>query len=474
MTVHRYFPGRSANRSKISVALTIILAAALSLFVGPGIAHAAIGSNDYPYQTASTCNTSCVVDPWQFYERECTSFVAWRLNNDNNVAFSNNMRGPNQVVGHFGNAETWSANAVQIGYTSNSSPAPGAVAWYAANYHGAGSVGHVAYVDTVNQDGSITVEEYNAQAVPNDHSYRVRTILANSSTWPSGFIHVKDRPLTTSDEAGPAAVSWGNGRIDIFGRGAAGDLTHTFYDAATGWSTWESLGGGILGSPSAVSWQSGRLDVFVRGTDNRLYQKNYTIATGWSNFIDLGGTITSGPGAVSWGYGRIDIFARGPVGDLTHTFYDSATGWSTWESLGGGISGSPSAVSWQAGRLDAFVRGTDNHLYQKSYTIADGWTTWSEHGSSVVSGPGVVSWGPNRIDVFARGSAGDLTHTFYDSGWSTWESLAGGMTGAPSAVSWQAGRLDVFIRGTDNHLYQKNYLSASGWSPWVYLGGDLH
>ena len=48
----------------------------------------AFSADDYPYPNESYNN----VDPWQFYYRECTSFVSWRMNRDagtinNNYSF---------------------------------------------------------------------------------------------------------------------------------------------------------------------------------------------------------------------------------------------------------------------------------------------------------------------------------------------------------------------------------------------------
>ena len=167
-----------------------ILAAALVTVIGGSVAHATLGTNDYPSNLASAAKDSAI-DPWGFYNRECVSFVAWRLNNDNGVAFTNNMNG-----GHWGNAYQWPGNATALGYAFNAVPAPGSVAQWAMNYDGAGSAGHVAYVDSVNLNGdgsvaSIVVEEYNHDGTGH---YDTRTITSGSTSWPSGFIHIKDLP----------------------------------------------------------------------------------------------------------------------------------------------------------------------------------------------------------------------------------------------------------------------------------------
>lgn len=136
-----------------------------------------VRGDDYPSNLRNAPQDS-IVDPWRFYNRECTSFVAWRMNNANGVGFSNFMVGPNGKSGRFGNADNWAANARAIGYRVDNTPAVGSIAWWSSN--------HVAWVAKVNGDGTIVIEEYNYGY---NGRYNSRTIPANQ---PSGFIHVKD------------------------------------------------------------------------------------------------------------------------------------------------------------------------------------------------------------------------------------------------------------------------------------------
>jgi len=71
--------------------------------------QAVTSGDDYPTDLASAPRDS-VVDPWLFYNRECTSYVAWRMNRDHGTIaqpyyFTNYMIGPNNTSGHWGNAE---------------------------------------------------------------------------------------------------------------------------------------------------------------------------------------------------------------------------------------------------------------------------------------------------------------------------------------------------------------------------------
>ena len=100
-------------------------------------------------------------DQWGFVLRNCTSFVAWRLQERNRMAgFANDFRGA-----HWGDATNWDDVARELGYRVDSVPAIGAVA-----QTDAGRVGHVAWVSAIGP-GTVTVEEYN-HALPGGYGSR--------------------------------------------------------------------------------------------------------------------------------------------------------------------------------------------------------------------------------------------------------------------------------------------------------------
>jgi uncharacterized protein (TIGR03437 family) len=154
--------------------------------------NAAVGSaslDDYPFKTSAFCPatvTACpsnTVDRYSFYYRECASFVAWRMNRDAGTIdpsrpwFTDGMSG-----GHWGNAGNWSANASALGYRVDNTPSVGAVAQWNANECGGCTIGHVAYVEMINGDGSVNVSEYNFRV---DHGYDFR-----SNITPPRYIHI--------------------------------------------------------------------------------------------------------------------------------------------------------------------------------------------------------------------------------------------------------------------------------------------
>ena len=171
-------------RKKTKTILAPLLAALLIL----GTCLFPLGANaeapeddDYP-EELKAAGKDCLVDPWNYYNRECVSFVAWRLNDRNGVAFDNHYGG---VL--WGNAENWNDAAVSLGLTVDDEPVPGAVAYWESGW------GHVAWVAAV-EDGQVVVEEYNWCS---DGAYRLRNV---EDAPPDGYIHIRD--LIPEEEAG--------------------------------------------------------------------------------------------------------------------------------------------------------------------------------------------------------------------------------------------------------------------------------
>jgi surface antigen len=130
-------------------------------------------TNDYPFPNASPKDA----DKWGFYYRECTSFVASRLNRLKGFTFSNRMNG-----GHFGDAGNWDDNARALGYRVDTTPTVGSVM-----VRDSGTWGHVAIVSKVTKT-QFMVEEYNHNV---DHGYGTRWISrAPNGDW-DHFIHFR-------------------------------------------------------------------------------------------------------------------------------------------------------------------------------------------------------------------------------------------------------------------------------------------
>ncbi len=137
--------------------------------------------DDYPtkykfYANGNKIPKDEIVDEWNFYNRNCTSFVAWCLNSRNGVNFTNQYLGASR----WGHAKTWGTVAQQLGVTVNKTPAVGAVAWWNTDTYG-----HVAWVKTIS-GANVVIEEYNYET---SGEFGTRTISASN---PTGYIHIKD------------------------------------------------------------------------------------------------------------------------------------------------------------------------------------------------------------------------------------------------------------------------------------------
>lgn len=124
--------------------------------------------DDYPYKYSGG------IDPWKFYMRQCTSFVAHCLNTRNGVSGFNSFYGG----AHWGSGGNWAYAARACGYRVDNNPEIGSVACYTSGH------GHVAWVRSVNGN-SVTIEEYN-WARPG--GYGVRVI----SRYECQYIHIRD------------------------------------------------------------------------------------------------------------------------------------------------------------------------------------------------------------------------------------------------------------------------------------------
>lgn len=146
-------------------ALLVLLLAGGALALTGQAAFA--GSDDYPSKWKNPAMDT-VVDDWREYNRECTSFVAFRLSTRNGY----------DMPWH-DNAINWADDAHDRGVPVDHSPAVGAVAYF--------SYGHVAWVESVSSDKkTVHIEEYNYDY--HGH-YNQRDVAVSSGVT---FIHFAD------------------------------------------------------------------------------------------------------------------------------------------------------------------------------------------------------------------------------------------------------------------------------------------
>ncbi|MBH0082782.1 CHAP domain-containing protein [Salinibacterium sp. SWN167] len=136
------------------------IASANALYAASGAQ--ALG-DDYPWPTAGS-----TLSPLNYYYRQCTDFVAWRLNRDVGSFAAPFRWAWADLTPNGGDAYQWESAWQAHGWTVSATPVAGSVAWF-------GWDNHVAYVKQVNADGSVLLEEYNYVAL----SYGQRTIPAS-------------------------------------------------------------------------------------------------------------------------------------------------------------------------------------------------------------------------------------------------------------------------------------------------------
>jgi kumamolisin len=222
------------------------------------------------------------------------------------------------------------------------------------------------------------------------------------------------------------AVSWGAGRLDVFGVGENNDLLHKWFDGS--WRATESLGG-TLGNQflSAVSSNAGRLDVFGVGENKDLLHWSFDGSWRGPESLDSGMWTNSRPSAVSSNTGRLDVFGVGENNDLLHKWFDGS--WRATESLDSGMwtNSKPSAVSSNAGRLDVFGVGENNDLLHKWF---DGsWRGPESLGGTLLTftSQSAISSNAGLLDVFGVGEKNELLHKWFDGSWRGPESFDSGI-----------------------------------------------
>jgi hypothetical protein len=293
--------------------------------------------------------------------------------------------------------------------------------------------------------------------------------------------------------SGPAASTWGSGRLDAFVTGTDGIVYHRFFNG-TSWA-WEALPGEASTSDaSSVSTASGSIDVFIQGADNALWRRHFSAGAWVPNWERVGGVIIGAPAAVSIGTGKIDVFVQGADNHLWLAAFDGVSTW-TWSNPGGVLGAPPTAISTAPGSAEAFLRGADGALWRWvatgtwtplggklfgtpaashrggvsdvyvegtdtalwHWTDFSGASLWEPLGGRLAAPPAAASWGASRQDVLLQGTDSALWHAWSTTsaatgGW-VWEGLGGKITGSPAVVTWGANRLDAFVRGTDNRLW---------------------
>ena len=121
---------------------------------------ATLGTNTYPYQSECPQKNLWYGTQWG-YVCQCTSYAGYKAYEHWGV-----------YIAYWGNAYSWDESAVARGYRVDRSPAP-----YTIAVSNSGAWGHVMWVESVNENGTINLSEYNnpyssLSGVAGDYGYR--------------------------------------------------------------------------------------------------------------------------------------------------------------------------------------------------------------------------------------------------------------------------------------------------------------
>ena len=214
---------------------------------------------------------------------------------------------------------------------------------------------------------------------------------------------------------GPAASSWGSGRLDVFVVGTDLGLWHQGYNGA--WSGWESLGGILTSSPAAASPASGKIDVFVRGTDSGLWETTYSggLSPGSTSiyYVPQAGSTWVNHGTAGASY---NAYVSTPS-----LFQTQANGYPYWGDIGkndficipaGSATNNPNVASWEIGfrfsGIASDASATSAHRYQKIWDKAYG-----GFGFKIDTEYGLTNGNNNYLTIYRATTSGSPKARWY-------------------------------------------------------------
>jgi len=154
----------------------------------------------------------------------------------------------------------------------------------------------------------------------------------------------------------PTITSSHPGNLDVFVFGGTA-LKHDWFTTGDGWADWEILFGdhNYVDDPAAVSWGDNRIDVFVHiSDDHQLYDAVFDGS--WHSPQPLGGHLTSSPAAFAFGVGNIRVAVRDPSNTISSSFMSNGTWAPSWTSYNDGPTSAAPAITISA----AGIQGADD------------------------------------------------------------------------------------------------------------------
>jgi surface antigen len=151
---------------------------AASVIAGISMSVSSVAMAGDTYYAAKECPNAGVKgysddesNKYKFYKCNCVSYVADKITKTTGKKFQNYYlfdysakEGTTQNINKWGSAKDWKTQAPLFGFTVEKSPKSGDIAWWAAVPNTPLATGHVAYVESVNDDDTVNISEYNWNA----------------------------------------------------------------------------------------------------------------------------------------------------------------------------------------------------------------------------------------------------------------------------------------------------------------------
>ena len=120
----------------------------------------------------------------------------------------------------------------------------------------------------------------------------------SSYTAPSAYTYTSSSlaPAPAANSS-PAAVGVAGPEFDVFDLTGSETIEHTVWQCNL-WNDPENLGGSLVSGPGVSSSDVGRLEVFAKGASGNLMENARDANNVWSGWTSLGGVLTTKPAAV--------------------------------------------------------------------------------------------------------------------------------------------------------------------------------
>jgi surface antigen len=398
--------------------------------------------------------------------RNCTDYVKWK---EGTIGVS--------VPNTWGNGGEWYGHAS----ASQKSDTPEAGDAAVKPVTSTDGFGHVAYVESVNGDGTITVSEYNHDAqghgdtrtgTPGEMGF---TKFVNFGIHPNSTTTATPTPGPTFM---PTAIQRPSGETDVAVVGPANSLD--FYYNPAGTSSWgkASVVNAAYSTPTIVQRSSGETDIVVQGSGNSMdFYYNAPGSPSWGRSpVAAPGYAYSAPAVVQRANGETDIAVQGPSNSLD--FYFNAPGSPYWGRVsvagGGSAYSAPAMIQRPSGETDIVVLGPNNSLdFYYNSAGTNGWgmshvaiPNWAYSAPAIVQRPttgetDIAVQGPNnQLDLYinAQGSGG----------WGRIPAAGPGSTynapNPPVILQRPSGETDIAVKGAGDQADM--YYNAQGSPDW--------